>query len=90
MYILRADLDETARKEVQDTIHGILTGKGATIENVDEKLGLRDLAYPINDEVKGFYVVLKVTADEAALKEFGRLVKINNNVLRHLVVVDHK
>ena len=90
MYILRADLDEAARKEVQENIHGILTTKGATINNVDEKLGLRDLAYPINDEVKGFYVVLKVTTDEAALKEFARLVKINANVLRHLVVVDHE
>lgn len=90
MYILRADLDEAARKEAQETVHGILTANGATIDSVDEKMGLRDLAYPINDEVKGFYVVLKVTADEAALKEFARLVKINANVLRHLVVVDHK
>lgn len=90
MYILRADLDEAARKEVQETVHGILTSNGATITNVDEKLGLRDLAYPINDEVKGFYVVLKVTSDEATLKEFARLVKINANVLRHLVVVDHE
>ena len=90
MYILRANLDEAGRKEVQENIHGILTSKGATIANVDEKLGLRDLAYPINDETKGYYVVLKVTADEAALKEFGRLVKINANVLRHLVVVDQK
>jgi small subunit ribosomal protein S6 len=90
MYILRADLDEVARKEVQENIHGILTSNGATITNVDEKLGLRDLAYPINDEVKGFYVVIKVTSDETALKEFARLVRINANVLRHLVVVDHE
>jgi small subunit ribosomal protein S6 len=90
MYILKADLDETARKEVQENIHGILTSNGATITNVDEKLGLRDLAYPINDEVKGFYVVIKVTSDETALKEFARLVRINANVLRHLVVVDHE
>lgn len=90
MYILKADLDEAARKEVQENIHGILTSNGATITNVDEKLGLRDLAYPINDEVKGFYVVIKVTSDETALKEFARLVKINANVLRHLVVVDHE
>lgn len=90
MYILKADLDEAARKEVQENIHGILTSNGATITNVDEKLGLRDLAYPINDEVKGFYVVIKVTSDETALKEFARLVRINANVLRHLVVVDHE
>ena len=90
MYILKADLDEAARKEVQENIHGLLTSNGATITIVDEKLGLRDLAYPINDEVKGFYVVIKVTSDETALKEFARLVRINANVLRHLVVVDHE
>lgn len=90
MYILKADLDEAGRKEVMDSIHGILLDKGATINDVDVKLGLRELAYPINDEVKGFYVVIKVTADEAALREFARLTKINPNVLRHLVVVDHK
>ena len=84
----QADLDEAGRKEVMDSIHGILTSKGATINDVDEKFGLRELAYPINDEVKGYYVVIKVTTDEAALKEFARLVKINPNVLRHLVVVE--
>ena len=88
MYILKADLDEAGRKEVMDTIHGILLNKGATISDVDEKFGLRELAYPINDEVKGYYVVIKVTTDEAALREFARLVKINPNVLRHLVVVE--
>ena len=90
MYILKADLDEATRKEVMDKVHGILLEKGATINDVDEKLGLRELAYPINDEVKGYYVVLKVTTDEATLREFARLTKINPNVLRHLVVVDHK
>lgn len=90
MYILKADLDEAARKEVMDKIHGILLERGATINDVDEKLGLRELTYPINDEVKGYYVVIKVTTDEAALKEFARLTKINPSVLRHLVVVDHE
>lgn len=90
MYILKADLDEAARKEVMDNIHGILLNNGAKINNVDEKLGLRELAYPINDLTKGYYVVLKVTAEEVALREFARLTKINANVLRHLVVVDHE
>jgi ribosomal protein S6 len=50
-------------------------------------MGLRDLAYPIKDEVKGYYVVIKISADDAATSEFGRLVKINPLVLRHLIVV---
>ena len=88
MYILRADLDETARGEEMNNIANLLTSNGAEITKTDEKFGMRDLAYPINDETKGYYVVLKVNADQAALSEFNRKVKINPNVLRRLVTVD--
>jgi len=90
MYILRADLDEEARKGEMAKLAKILTDKGAVINKVDETLGLRDLAYPIKDEVKGYYVVLRVEMDNAAINEFNRLVSINPNVLRHLIVVDHE
>ena len=90
MYILKADLDEAGRNEAIEKLNAILEGKGAKVNKVDLSMGLRDLAYEINDETKGFYVVLKVSADEEALREFNRLVKINPVVLRHLVVVDHE
>ena len=90
MYILKADLDEAGRKEAEEKINGILEANGAKVNKVDESLGLRDLAYEIKDEVKGFYVVLKVEAEKKALDEFSRLVKINPVVLRHLIVVDQE
>ena len=63
---------------------------GGKVENTDESMGLRDLAYPIKDQTKGYYVVLKVSMDNNAINEFNRLVRINGNVLRHLIVVEHK
>ena len=90
MYILKADLDEAGRNDAIEKLNAILEGKGAKVNKVDFSMGLRDLAYEINKETKGFYVVLKVSADEEALREFDRLVKINPVVLRHLVVVDHE
>lgn len=90
MYILRADLEEAARKEAMDKLAAILTDNGAKIEKIDESMGLRELAYPIKDQTKGYYVVLKVSMDNVAINEFNRLVRINPNVLRHLIVVDHK
>ena len=90
MYILKADLDEAAREAAMQDLQKLLEENGAKVNNVDTKLGLRDLAYPINDETKGFYVVLKVEADEAALYQFNRKVKINPAVLRHLVTVEQK
>ena len=90
MYILKADLDEAAREAAMQDLQKLLEENGAKVNNVDTKLGLRELAYQINDESKGFYVVLKVEADEAALYQFNRKVKINPAVLRHLVTVDQQ
>ena len=88
MYILKADLDEAARANEMNSLAELLKANGAEVTSTDEKFGMRDLAYPINDETKGYYVVLKVNADQAALNEFSRKVSINPNVLRHLVTVD--
>ena len=90
MYILKADLDEAAREAAMQDLQKLLEDNGAQVKSTDAKLGLRELAYPINDETKGFYVVLKVSANDQALNEFNRLVKINANVLRHLVTVDQE
>ena len=90
MYILKADLDEAARETEMQNLQKLLEENGAQVKNTDVKLGLRELAYPINDETKGFYVVLKVSADETALYQFNRKVKINPAVLRHLVTVDQE
>ena len=90
MYILKADLDEAAREAAMQDLQKLLEENGAQVKNTDVKLGLRDLAYPINDETKGFYVVIKVSADDQALYEFNRKVRHNPSVLRHLVVVDHE
>ena len=90
MYILKADLDEAARKAEMDKLAGLLTKNGATVEKVDESFGLRELAYPINDELKGYYVILKVSAEKVALDEFNRKVRHNANVLRHLIIAEHE
>jgi len=88
MYILKADLDEAARKDSIEKINAVVTDNGGEIKNVDEKMGLRDLAYPIKEQAKGYYVVVKMSADKKALSEFERLIKLNANVLRYLVLAE--
>lgn len=89
MYILKADLEDAQRKEVIEKLHSLLTNEGAKVTNVNE-WGLRDLAYPIKKETKGYYVVIKVECEPNATKEFDRKTKINNNVLRYLITVDQE
>lgn len=90
MYILKADLEEATRKEVMEKLASIITDNGGKVENTDESMGLRELAYPIKEQTKGYYVVLKASMDNVAINEFNRLVRINPSVLRHLIVVEHK
>ena len=90
MYILKADLDEATREAEMGNIQKLLEKNGAKVLDTDIKMGLRELAYEIKDQTKGFYVVLKVEADENALYQFNRKVKINPAVLRHLVTVEQK
>ena len=90
MYILRADLDEAARQASMEKLAGLLTKNGASIDKVDESMGLRDLAYPIDDEVKGYYVILKVMAEQTALYEFNRKVRHDASVLRFFIVADQE
>jgi small subunit ribosomal protein S6 len=64
----------------------VLTDNGATIvESKDwEK---RRLAYEIQDFREGLYHVINVETEDAhALNEFDRLSKINNDILRHMIV----
>ena len=90
MYILRADLDESARETAKQELADLLVANGATVDKVDESFGLRELAYPIDDELKGYYVVVKMTADQAALDEFSRKVRHNAKVLRFFIVADQE
>lgn len=87
MYVLDADLDEASRKAEMDKLHAILTGRGAHLASVNE-WGVKTFAYPVKDLLKGYYVVAKVTAEEAALAEFRRLSRIDPHVIRSLITLD--
>ena len=87
MYILRANLTEEERTAIQEKLHGCLTSNGDTVEVNEKDWGLRELAYPINFQSNGYYVVLTLEAqDDEGIKEFRRISKIETSVLREMVV----
>ena len=62
-----------------------LVEENGTLESVDE-WGKRKLAYPINDELDGYYVLLNYTSGSDFPAEFERIVKITDGVLRSLII----
>jgi small subunit ribosomal protein S6 len=48
------------------------------------------LAYPINGHRKGLYYLAFFTAESTAVNEINGIVKLNDNVLRHLILSHDK
>lgn len=85
MYIIRPNLEEEARKNLIAEINAIFV-KFESEEPKVHEWGMRDLAYEINDLKKGYYVVLDVLATTDAINEVDRVIKIKEDVLRHIVI----
>lgn len=56
-----------------------------TIESVDE-WGKRKLAYPINYETEGYYMLINFTCEPEFPAELDRIVKITEGVIRSLTI----
>ena len=84
-FIVRPDLDEAGVKKTFDEMKKVLTDKKATI--VEEKsLGQKELAYEINKYRTGYYYFILTESDNKTIKEFDRVARINEKLLRHLIV----
>lgn len=85
MFIVKSDMEVAEINKTADALKKVLEDNKAKI--VEEKqMGQRDLAYEISKFKTGYYFLYVVEADATAVEEFNRVVGINENVLRHLVV----
>ena len=86
MFIVRPDIDEEGRKSVVKLLEKTLTDNKATI-TLTKELGQKEFAYEMKKFKSGYYYLYNVeTSNDAAIKEFDRVAKINENVVRHLVL----
>ena len=85
-YIIDTALEEEARKELIEKISSLIAQNGGEVEKVDETWGKRRLAYPISDKPEGYYVLVTMQAPAELPKEIERNLRINENVLRSLVI----
>lgn len=87
VYIFDSALPEERVGEKLERYHALLTGEhGGEITAVDQ-WGRKQLAYPIAKKTNGFYVVVQFRAEAEALPEFERVLKLDDELLRYLVVL---
>ena len=84
VYILDPALSEEDVAALVAKFKGVVEADGSVTE-VDE-WGKRRLAYPINDLMEGYYVLMTFTAAAAVPAELDRVFRITDGVMRSLIV----
>ncbi|MDO4567016.1 MAG: 30S ribosomal protein S6 [Oscillospiraceae bacterium] len=82
--VLSTTLDEEATKALIEKFTSLIAANGV-VESVDE-WGRRKLAYEINDESEGYYVLVNFKSEPDFVKELTRVYQITDHVLRTIVV----
>lgn len=85
-FVVRSDIAEDAVSNTIEAVQQWVTAdEGNEVLRVDQ-WGRRKLAYPINDQREGHYVLLEVSIDAASIPEIERNLKLSDEVLRYLLI----
>jgi small subunit ribosomal protein S6 len=85
MVLLDPEADEVRQEDVIARIRQIVEGQGGQLEAADA-LGRQRLAYEILKRTEAFRWVVTLTSPAEAVQEVDRVLRIHDDVLRHMVV----
>lgn len=86
VYIFDTAVAEDQITEKLTRFHELLTNTGEGSITATDVWGRRQLTYPIKKKNAGTYVIVQFSAPQVALPEFERLLKLDEDLLRYLVV----
>lgn len=85
MFVIRPDLDEEGTERTIEKFTGLIQEQGGQVEEL-ERWGKRRLAYEIQGYNEGYYVVIDFKAPGSTVTELNRVMRISDEVIRHMVV----
>jgi len=85
VFIARQDISGTQVDALADTFTQLIAEQGGEVKK-REYWGLRNLAYRMNKNRKGHYMLFNIDAPAAAIAELERTMRINEDVLRYLTL----
>lgn len=85
MYIVKPELDDQAVQQEIEKVGQLIQTNGGQVKKVTP-WGKRRLAYTVKDQREGHYVVEEFDLDQAKVAEVERVLRISDNVFRHLLV----
>jgi len=85
VFIARQDISGAQVDALADTFTQLVADQGGEIKK-REYWGLRNLAFRMNKNRKGHYMLFNIDAPAAAIAELERTMRINEDVLRYLTL----
>ena len=82
--IINPTLDEASTKAVVEKFTAMINENGK-VESTDE-WGKKRLAYPINKQNEGYYVLINFSSNPEFIDELERVYNITDDVIKHIVV----
>ena len=83
-YIVKPDFNDGDVQKIADHFKGVVESNGGSVEKA-AKWDKRKLAYEVNGFKEGNYVIMNFEAPAALPAELGRLMRINDDVIRHRI-----
>ena len=83
LLLLDPELSDEKQTEIVGRVNTLVQQGGGTFERHDP-WGRRKLAYPIDKKEDGSYHLLTFSANAETLEEIGRVLKIDDDVMRHM------
>lgn len=83
--IARQDLGASQVSNLVSDFSKIISDQGGEVVRVDN-WGLKNLAYRIKKNRKGYYVLLNIDAPAQAVAEYERLMRVNEDIIRYMTV----
>lgn len=83
--IFSPQLDEEALESAINRVQDVIKNGEGEVTKVD-RWGKRRLAYEIKDFTEGFYLLVEMDAPSSAVQELDRVLRISDDVIRHLII----
>jgi small subunit ribosomal protein S6 len=85
VFIARQDISGAQVDALADTFTQLIADQGGEVKK-REYWGLRNLAYRMNKNRKGHYILFNIDAPAPAIAELERTMRINEDVVRYLTL----
>ena len=84
IFIINPSVEDAGVKELIEKFSNVINSDGK-VESVEE-MGMKKLAYEINKQTEGNYILINFEAAPTLIKELERVYRITDEVMKFIVV----